>query len=398
MPKEGITLLRVLVSSTDDLGEDRRIVQGVVEELNQSNLADANLRLEAVTSGTHGAPDFGDDPQAVLNRQLAGCDIYIGILGCRFGTPTPRAGSGTEEEFNASYDRWKRDARSCRLMFYFNDAPMQPNRIDPEQLRKVQKFREALGSLGGLYFTYSDLTELPPLVRKHLVMALRDYGTTWGASRTPQLAGASDLLGRDPGDEAETPLDVAADAEEAVGAYLASFARISESLNRFRQDVDQRNHALEQLKASGALSPAKARHEARQFAYSLRTMAAHIDAELPLLRHSWAVFKDKQLLALAGWAIQSTEGVKELTRLMELCIETNQTLAEAAAKGTQFRSVLAWVGSLTRDLRAAARAAGVSVASLLGEMNQMAAQIEDIKGAIQAKLSHAGQHSQQTDV
>ena len=46
---------------------------------------------------------MGSDPQQIINSQVSDeYDIFIGILWTRFGTPTERAGSGTEEEFSWS--------------------------------------------------------------------------------------------------------------------------------------------------------------------------------------------------------------------------------------------------------------------------------------------------------
>ena len=45
-------------------------------------------------------PAFGEDSQDVINKQI-GTDynIFVGIMWKKFGTPTSRAESGTEEEF-----------------------------------------------------------------------------------------------------------------------------------------------------------------------------------------------------------------------------------------------------------------------------------------------------------
>ncbi|MFB3094285.1 MAG: DUF4062 domain-containing protein, partial [Candidatus Acidiferrales bacterium] len=80
--------LRVFVSTTSDMASERLAVKSAVDELNRTALADRGFRLEVVSWETHGTPDFGTDAQAVLNRQLREWDIYIGILGHRFGTPT----------------------------------------------------------------------------------------------------------------------------------------------------------------------------------------------------------------------------------------------------------------------------------------------------------------------
>ncbi|MYD31374.1 MAG: DUF4062 domain-containing protein, partial [Nitrospira sp. SB0661_bin_20] len=64
--------------------------------------------MDVVRWETRTTPGFGKDPQDVINKQISDAyDIFIGIMWTRFGTPTPRAGSGTEEEFLRAYDRYK---------------------------------------------------------------------------------------------------------------------------------------------------------------------------------------------------------------------------------------------------------------------------------------------------
>ena len=59
--------------------------------------------LEAVRWESHCNPGVGSNVQSVINEQIGPTDIYVGIMWKRFGTPTGRAGSGTEEEFKAAY-------------------------------------------------------------------------------------------------------------------------------------------------------------------------------------------------------------------------------------------------------------------------------------------------------
>ena len=50
-------------------------------------------------------PGFGTDPQGVVNEEIGDdYEIFIGPLWSRFGTPTPRAFSGTQEEFERVYE------------------------------------------------------------------------------------------------------------------------------------------------------------------------------------------------------------------------------------------------------------------------------------------------------
>src|SRR3712207_9162732 len=64
---------------------------------------------------------YGDGPQAVIDRQVSIADfhIFIGILWRRFGTPTARAGSGTEEEFQTARESWRVQRRPQEILFYF---------------------------------------------------------------------------------------------------------------------------------------------------------------------------------------------------------------------------------------------------------------------------------------
>ena len=105
----------------------------------------------------------------ILNRELPNDpDIFIGLMWTRYGTTTERAGSGTEEEFNRALERYRQDPNSIRIMFYFKDAPLAPSDIDPDQLRRVARFRESLGAEGTLYWTFRTLDDFVQLLRIHL--------------------------------------------------------------------------------------------------------------------------------------------------------------------------------------------------------------------------------------
>ena len=61
--------------------------------------------------------------KTVINRQLPDdCDIFLGVMWARFGTATPRAGSGTEEEFERALTRHQANSRSVMILFYFKQA------------------------------------------------------------------------------------------------------------------------------------------------------------------------------------------------------------------------------------------------------------------------------------
>ncbi len=113
--------------------------------------------------------------------------MFVGILWKRFGTPTKRAESGTEEEFNRAYQFWKEYGRP-HIMFYFNLAPYSPSSLEEtEQWGKVLAFQKELGEKGTLYWDYDGPDEFEQEVRRHLTQVVRN----WEEKADSPLAGLS---------------------------------------------------------------------------------------------------------------------------------------------------------------------------------------------------------------
>ena len=175
MPRDERVLV-VFAASPSDLEPERNRLEEVIRELNITWSRMFGVRLDLVRWETHGHPGFGVDAQDVLNRELPGDpDIFIGLMWSRYGTPTGRAGSGTEEEFQRAITRFHQDSSSVKIMFYFKDAPIAPSAIDPEQLSRVQHFRSSLGSEGGLYWNFATLEDFERLIRLHLARQIQEF-------------------------------------------------------------------------------------------------------------------------------------------------------------------------------------------------------------------------------
>jgi hypothetical protein len=175
MPKTA-TLLKIFVASPSDLIEERRLLEEVITEYNMIQGDDHSVRLELVKWETHTRPGFGDDAQDVINKQINDdFDVFIGMMWGRFGLPTNRAESGTEEEFERAFARLKDSSDSVQIMFYFKDAPLPPSQIDPEQLAKVKAFQNKLSSeFGGLYHQFDTTDDFRTKLRMHLSKLVRD--------------------------------------------------------------------------------------------------------------------------------------------------------------------------------------------------------------------------------
>ena len=194
MPRS-ITLYRVFVASPSDVADEREAIEEVIRELNLSAVEAQGAQLQLLKWETHAFPDFGTDVQDVVNRQIGDdYDIFLGVMWTRFGTPTSRAGSGTAEEFERAFARYQRDRDALRLMLYFKDAPLEPSKLDLQQLGEVRQFQERVGNLGGLYWKFKDRSELEKLLRLQLTRVLRELSgrQSISASSVPTPPDGSD--------------------------------------------------------------------------------------------------------------------------------------------------------------------------------------------------------------
>jgi hypothetical protein len=161
--------LTVFVSGPIDVEAEKAALKTVVSYLAEILEKSHSITLRLISWPDTIRPGVGSDLQSVINDQLGqNYDIYIGVLGSRFGQPTPRAESGTEEEFETALERFRQDTTSVRVMFYFKRAEQDPFTIDLDQLQKVRKFRDKLGPRGVLYVDFKDTPEFTDLARKHL--------------------------------------------------------------------------------------------------------------------------------------------------------------------------------------------------------------------------------------
>jgi diguanylate cyclase (GGDEF)-like protein len=162
----------VFVASPGDVAEERSQLEKLVRELNIGVANSKGIVLELIKWETHTWPDFGEDAQDVINQQLSIPDIFIGILWKRFGTPTKRAASGTQEEFDRVLAHW-RVYRRPHILFYFSRRPYYANSLEElAQIEKVLNFRVRIREEGALIWEYDDPTSFVDTVRLHLINIL----------------------------------------------------------------------------------------------------------------------------------------------------------------------------------------------------------------------------------
>jgi hypothetical protein len=185
---QALTKLKIMISSPSNLDSERATIAKAIEKLSSEFSRDRNIVLEAFDWKRDVIPGIGEDIQDVVSSQLD-YDIYIGLLGTVFGTPTKTAGSGTEAEFKAAYSQYQTNPQTVRVLFYFSTSTSDVYEVDPDELSKVISFRRSLGPKGVLYQDFPNIDELRNLLEGHirqLISTQWDDGTWKVISRAPQ--------------------------------------------------------------------------------------------------------------------------------------------------------------------------------------------------------------------
>jgi hypothetical protein len=172
-----LTQLKIVIASPNDVREEREALDREIQKVNRFIAERLGLTLKALRSETDTYPGFHiHGPQglvdSILNIQY--CDIFIGILWKRFGTPIKENGeTGTEHEFYEAYEAWKENQRP-HIMLYFNQKEYSHKTpAELEQHKAVLNFKENLPK-EGLYWEYNGLEEFKDLVFGHLSLYLQD--------------------------------------------------------------------------------------------------------------------------------------------------------------------------------------------------------------------------------
>jgi hypothetical protein len=266
MPKTDheIEILRIFVASPSDVGPERAIVSKAVDELNQSIGPGMHARFEVWRWEKDAQPALGTDPQEIINSQVEGnYHVFIGILWTQFGTPTPRAESGTIEEFQRAREKYHNDPKSVSVMFYFKSTPVSPFEIDLEQMAKVLKFKNDLGK-EAIYGTFNTQEEFGSNVRIHLSRILLErrglhQGTPAAShkslSNSPQDSGgresetSSESRPEEEGED-EGLLDLVARAQANIGGSTAVIDRMASHLQSLTDSIHTATADIKTVDAS----------------------------------------------------------------------------------------------------------------------------------------------------
>lgn len=162
------TVYNLVCCGSSDVSKEIVLVKQAVDQWNLTIGLDADWFVRFSHWKTDATPDLSDRGQGVINRQIIDkADILVAILWNRFGTPTGKAKSGTEEEIRRAIQQDK------RVFLYFSNMTSTNKLDDEEQYQQVQQFRQEMSNTG-LYFTFQSRREFEKIFSMHLGRAIEE--------------------------------------------------------------------------------------------------------------------------------------------------------------------------------------------------------------------------------
>ena len=160
-------ILRAFLASPGDLQDERRAIRDVIVEFNESWADELGYQVELL-GWEETVAGYGR-PQHLINQEVDRCDLFIGMIWKRWGTPPSGSGeftSGFHEEFRQSMIR-REQSGNPEISLFFKTIS-EEFMIDPgDDLKRVLEFKEQIISEKKILFQkFSTVRDIEGLVRK----------------------------------------------------------------------------------------------------------------------------------------------------------------------------------------------------------------------------------------
>ncbi len=167
-----IKLVRVFLASPGDLANERRLAYDAVTEINKTIAKRLGYMVDLV-AWEDTAPGAGR-PQAIINKDLDSCELFIGIIWKKWGTPPDNEGifsSGFEEEFELSFLRRKNTGKP-EMAMYFKQVASEILADPGDDLKKVLAFKDKL--IKGKAILFNEFAE-PSIFQRYVREKITEY-------------------------------------------------------------------------------------------------------------------------------------------------------------------------------------------------------------------------------
>lgn len=164
--EQSIRSLRLFLASPGGVEAERKAVRRLAEEL---SVVFRRHGWQVEVLGWEDRGPASGRAQAEINADVERCDIFLGIVWDRWGTPTGKYTSGFAEEWAMARERWEADG-SPELWLCFKHFDQERQHDDEHQLAQVREFRESIErDEVAFYKTFQSPAELEVAIRRELL-------------------------------------------------------------------------------------------------------------------------------------------------------------------------------------------------------------------------------------
>jgi hypothetical protein len=222
----------VFLASPGDVAAERQYVRKFFDEYNRHTAHIWNVEFKVVDWENYATIGVGRPQELITGQTLEkyrqSLALVVGIMGQRFGSPTGKAESGTEEEFNWAMESHQATGFPEIKWFFRKVDRLDGLPADPaeaikalEQWQKVLAFRQRMQDLNNpvFYTEYPGAAGFGEVFERDLNLWLADAARPWAAERAAQLAAGGAAM------PARLPAEF--DAERYRAAVLKRFDKLN---------------------------------------------------------------------------------------------------------------------------------------------------------------------------
>lgn len=158
----------LLISCPGDVEGEVELIKRIAEKFNDTYSDILSIRLNTKHWSNSSYNQSGGKAQELLNKQfIHKCDAAVAVFWTRFGAPTDKYGSGTEEEIEDML------AAGKQVFLYFCEKPIDPKLLLDDtaraQYQKVKDYQNKYSDEGkGIYAKYASDKEFEEKLFAHL--------------------------------------------------------------------------------------------------------------------------------------------------------------------------------------------------------------------------------------
>ncbi len=375
MPRN-VTKIKIFIASPGDTQDERRSASEIVEELNKINQFD-NIEYELVKWETHTYSGIGEDAQDVINKQIDDdYDIFIGLMWKRFGSPTKRASSGTEEEFLRAVDIHKNKLRPIKILFYFSQTPIPPKDINPEQLQKINQFKEQLRDAGVYYWDYSSIKEFEGLLRVQISKSARELINDLNITRSEVVKPLADneaVNDDEPGlfELIERFTEEFAEIESVLGRMTDLMTDLGEKMNKRADEINSTDMRT--------LKPQEIKRLIDKASSDMQIYVRRMETEMPIFKEAMGNGFDYLTRAYSLYYTDWKDRAKEEIDTFQKIEELFDSMTTFQSEMHSLKNKISMLPRATTNFNKAKRDTEKIIKGLISEVDSALNQTKEIK-------------------